>query len=301
MSPPATFLTDLERGTRDPVDRTIIRELMQNGRVGTTALARTAGVSEATARRRVQSLLAEGAISLRVVVDPALFGLRAEAMLFIKTQRNRIEPLVRGMLEMPYVRYAAGTAGEYQVVANIAAPDESVLYDYITTAPWVADAAALETNMVVQAVKRSGRQCDGFRHLAAPPARLIAISDRLVADFAEPRPAVECCDPHHACFLYSPDGRRNSMQRDAILGAIEDSPQRRWLLLAPVAPVLALVTAVWLPFVNTADLWLGMPRLLVWCSAWVLLLLPALAAVEFGLVRPHEERSDDRQLEEATL
>lgn len=58
---------------------------------------------------------------------------------------------------MPYVRYAAGTAGEYQVVANIAAPDESVLYDYITTAPWVADAAALETNMVVQAVKRSGR------------------------------------------------------------------------------------------------------------------------------------------------
>ena len=157
VSPPATFHTDLERGTRDPVDRTIIRELMQNGRVGTTALARTAGVSEATARRRVQSLLAEGAISLRVVVDPALFGLRAEAMLFIKTQRNRIEPLVRGMLEMPYVRYAAGTAGEYQVVANIAAPDESVLYDYITTAPWVADAAALETNMVVQAVKRSGR------------------------------------------------------------------------------------------------------------------------------------------------
>ncbi|EID73339.1 MULTISPECIES: hypothetical protein [Rhodococcus] len=88
------------------------------------------------------------------------------------------------------------------------------------------------------------------------------------------------------------------MQRDAILGAIEDSPQRRWLLLVPVAPVLALVTAVWLPFVNTADLWLGMPRLLVWCSAWVLLLLPALAAVEFGFVRPHE---DDLQLEETTL
>ncbi|ANS25815.1 hypothetical protein WSS_A08659 [Rhodococcus opacus M213] len=91
------------------------------------------------------------------------------------------------------------------------------------------------------------------------------------------------------------------MQRDAILGAIEDSPQRRWLLLVPVAPVLALVTAVWLPFVNTADLWLGMPRLLVWCSAWVLLLLPALAAVEFGLVRPHEERSEDLQFAEATL
>ena len=151
------FRVDPLGAQRDTVDKMITRELTANGRVSATSLARTAGVSEATARRRVQSLLTDGAVSLRVVVDPSMFGLRSEAMVLIKTQRNRIEPLVRGMLKAPYVRYAVGTTGEYQVVANITAPDEVVLYDYITTEPWVADALALGTNMIVHAVKRSGR------------------------------------------------------------------------------------------------------------------------------------------------
>ncbi|MFD8097757.1 hypothetical protein [Streptomyces malaysiensis] len=45
-------------------------------------------------------------------------------------------------------------------------------------------------------------------------------------------------------------------------------------------PVAALLAAVWLPFVNGPQLWLGLPSLLVWSVGWVLALTPALAYVE---------------------
>ena len=49
-----------------------------------------------------------------------------------------------------------------------------------------------------------------------------------------------------------------------------------------LVPVVALVVTVFLPFVNTPALWLGLPSVMVWTAAWVLALSAALAWVEFG-------------------
>ncbi|MDI2128451.1 hypothetical protein [Yinghuangia seranimata] len=51
------------------------------------------------------------------------------------------------------------------------------------------------------------------------------------------------------------------------------------LLLA--VPVVALLSTVWLPFVNEPKIWLGMPSVLTWTAGWVVLLTPALANVEY--------------------
>jgi hypothetical protein len=51
-------------------------------------------------------------------------------------------------------------------------------------------------------------------------------------------------------------------------------------LVVLAVPVVALLAAVWLPFVNGPHLWFGMPSLLVWSVLWVLALTPALAFVE---------------------
>lgn len=55
--------------------------------------------------------------------------------------------------------------------------------------------------------------------------------------------------------------------------------------------VVALVATVWLPFVNTASLWLGLPSILVWTAAWVLGLTLVLALIEFS--RSDENETDD--------
>jgi hypothetical protein len=65
--------------------------------------------------------------------------------------------------------------------------------------------------------------------------------------------------------------------------------RRDLLLLLPPIPVIALVATPWLPFVNAARLWLGLPSMLVWPSLWVLAIVPALAAVEWGRTRVLED------------
>jgi hypothetical protein len=57
-------------------------------------------------------------------------------------------------------------------------------------------------------------------------------------------------------------------------------------------PVLALVATVWLPFVNTSTLWLGLPSVMVWTVGWVLAITPALALLEFSTRQREADEAD---------
>lgn len=69
---------------------------------------------------------------------------------------------------------------------------------------------------------------------------------------------------------------------------------RKALALVPMIPALALLSSAWLPFVNTAQLWFGLPSLFVWISVWVLLIPPALGVVERGWRHPEESGRQQR-------
>lgn len=58
------------------------------------------------------------------------------------------------------------------------------------------------------------------------------------------------------------------------------SSVRNSLRLLPLVPAIALLSSVYLPFVNQADLWFGLPSLAVWCALWVLAMTPVLLLVE---------------------
>ena len=61
-----------------------------------------------------------------------------------------------------------------------------------------------------------------------------------------------------------------------------------------VIPVVALVATVWLPFVNTATLWFGLPSVMVWTALWVIAITPALCLLEFS---PKQREADRREAE----
>jgi hypothetical protein len=65
------------------------------------------------------------------------------------------------------------------------------------------------------------------------------------------------------------------------------------LLALPLVPAAALLSSVYLPFVNKPQLWLGLPSLVVWCAVWVLLLTPTLLLVEYVVVAPREQASGE--------
>ncbi|WP_377322353.1 hypothetical protein ACFJIY_23480 [Pimelobacter simplex] len=70
------------------------------------------------------------------------------------------------------------------------------------------------------------------------------------------------------------------------------SPAVASLLLVPVA---ALLASVYLPFVNNAGLVLGLPRLFLWTSFWVVAITPLLLLVERG--RRDDDTDDDADIE----
>ncbi|HEX3778736.1 MAG TPA: hypothetical protein VHX38_03655 [Pseudonocardiaceae bacterium] len=62
--------------------------------------------------------------------------------------------------------------------------------------------------------------------------------------------------------------------------------------LVPAVPALALVIMPFLPFVNTTELWFGLPRMLVWGGISCALLTPAFLIAERLMAR---DRTTDEQ------
>ncbi|MFD2415613.1 Lrp/AsnC family transcriptional regulator [Amycolatopsis pigmentata] len=154
---PASFRTGiagLPALTRE--EQTILDALRKDGRTSYEALARFAGVSEPTARRRVQSLRGNGRAVVRAVIEPRLIGLPVEAMLWIRARPRDVDAIGEGLAVSPFVRYAAATMGEYQLAAQLVVADMRTLHDCVTRSPWSARAVSVETSLIVETPKRSG-------------------------------------------------------------------------------------------------------------------------------------------------
>lgn len=120
-------------------------------------MARRAGISEATARRRIDTLIRTTALQVRALVAPADVGLPVEALLFIKATPGRVESIGRQIARGEWARYVVALAGEHQIVADITVPTLGDLYEYTTSAPWAEEAVEIATSLVLQAHKRGGR------------------------------------------------------------------------------------------------------------------------------------------------
>ncbi|NKX53112.1 Lrp/AsnC family transcriptional regulator [Arthrobacter mobilis] len=138
-------------------DLRLVEALVEDGRASLDALARRAGVSETTARRRGEWLLRNNYVSIRAIVEPASVGLPVEAFLWIKCAPGKVEPIGRALGGLPAVRYAAALAGGWQLVADVTVADQEALYRFITEAAWADDADWIETTLLLQARKRGGR------------------------------------------------------------------------------------------------------------------------------------------------
>lgn len=137
-----------------PTDRAITRALAEDGRASVTSIARSAGVSESTARRRLEWLQAQGHLWSRVVVEPALLGFPLEAVLWVRTRAEGREALSRQLLADPWVRQAIVTAGEFDLVVNLAVPDQGALHAKVDG--WRDLTHGIQVSVVLQAAKRSG-------------------------------------------------------------------------------------------------------------------------------------------------
>ncbi|MGW4134376.1 Lrp/AsnC family transcriptional regulator [Amycolatopsis japonica] len=138
-----------------PDERALVRALREDGRRTHEELARLVGVSESTVRRRVESLRRSGEMFIRAVVEPAVLGLPIEALLWIRSRPSDVDELGRELLASPYVRYAAATMGEHQLMADVTLPDFETLHRFVAESDWARLAVSVHTGLVTKGLKRS--------------------------------------------------------------------------------------------------------------------------------------------------
>lgn len=151
-----------------PEDRTVLRALAEDGRRTHEDLGRLAGVSEATIRRRIDAMRRDGTLFFRVVVEPRLLGLPVEALLWIRTTPGTVDAVGNQIIESPRVRYAAAVMGEHQLLVDVTMPSKTALHEFVTLSRWLDDVIAIETGLVIDALKRSAvlkAELRGSRHL----------------------------------------------------------------------------------------------------------------------------------------
>lgn len=145
-----------EPPTLSTTDRAITRALAADGRASATEVARAAGVSESTARRRLEWLQQNGHLWSRTVVEPALLGFPLEAMVWVRVRPGRLPAFVEHLMTDPSVREAVATAGDHDLVVNLAVRDQGELYGVVGGGAWREMVQGVHVAVVLQAMKRSG-------------------------------------------------------------------------------------------------------------------------------------------------
>ena len=120
----------------DAMDRKILAELQQDGRLTVTELAARVQLSVSPCHRRVRDLERSGAIrGYRAVVDPAAVGLDFEALVFATLRwedRNTVAAFEQAVAAIPQVLQAQRLFGEPDYLLRVVAADLTAfqqLYD----------------------------------------------------------------------------------------------------------------------------------------------------------------------------
>jgi Lrp/AsnC family transcriptional regulator for asnA, asnC and gidA len=164
-----------ERPPLDPVERQILAELQQDGRISTNALAKRVGVSEVTARRKLRRLLGEDIVRVVGAVDPFDLGLESPALVGIKVDRARLDDVAQTLSRHPAVRYVAAATGAFHLYIEVMAATNMQLSEFLLddlgAIPGILDT---ETSLILRIYKDAPASDASLEALAAgeePAAR----------------------------------------------------------------------------------------------------------------------------------
>ncbi|OZF06340.1 MULTISPECIES: Lrp/AsnC family transcriptional regulator [Nocardiaceae] len=129
----------------DRIDKKILAELQQDGRLSVTDLADRVSLSVSPCHRRVKALEASGAISsYRALLDAEALGLTFEALIFVSmhtADRSTIAAFEDAVAEVPNILQVQRLFGDPDYLMRVIARDRAAfqqLYDHsLATLPGV--------------------------------------------------------------------------------------------------------------------------------------------------------------------
>lgn len=111
----------------DRIDRKILAELQNDGRLSVTELAERVGLSLSPCHRRVRALEQSGAIQgYRARLDPAILGLNFSAMVFVTLRegnREAVAAFEAALMAIPQIVDAQRLFGEPDYLLHVVTQD----------------------------------------------------------------------------------------------------------------------------------------------------------------------------------
>ena len=108
----------------DELDAKIIATLRQNGRASNAGIARSAGVSEGTVRRRLRRLIDEERIFVAAIPNPDMMDNPFEALIGVQVDPDKVDLVASALAVMDELSWVTVSTGPYDIYgwATLASP-----------------------------------------------------------------------------------------------------------------------------------------------------------------------------------
>lgn len=141
--------------TIDDLDRQILQNLQEDGRISYVTLANQLNVSEGTIRKRVKKLEENNILQIVGVTEPFKVGLDTVAFLWLEVQRGQVNNVIEKLKDVVPIRYLAVTTGSYDLVATVVLPNRDQLIKLLNEViPKIDGIISIETSIILKIHKQ---------------------------------------------------------------------------------------------------------------------------------------------------
>ncbi|WP_368834376.1 Lrp/AsnC family transcriptional regulator [Mycobacterium intracellulare] len=141
----------------DELDIAILQALVEDGRQSSRNIARAFDVSEGTVRARITRMTQAGLMRVVAMVEPVALGMAGViASVSVRAERSRLDAIVKELMALPHVVFAARCLGSCDIQLTVIATDARELMDLVgSTVQSVAGVLATDALLFVDVVRFS--------------------------------------------------------------------------------------------------------------------------------------------------
>lgn len=145
-------------------DLPMLNLLARDGRTSVARLARAAGISHGRAARRLDTLIASGALVFDIDLAYELLGYRSLAYLWLTVHPEHLAAGGQLLADQPEVPFVVAVTGAANLLASVVCRTAEDLYAFLTTKVRLLEGLTMvETSPVIRTVKQSGVVRNGLR------------------------------------------------------------------------------------------------------------------------------------------
>jgi Lrp/AsnC family transcriptional regulator for asnA, asnC and gidA len=116
----------------DKIDTYVLETLRADGREPFAQIAERLGVSAGMIRQRYAHLVEQGYLKVVAITNPIQRGLKAMAMIGIRTDGNRMLDVAEQVSQLEEIVYLVVVSGRYDILAEVFCRDHEALLKFIT-------------------------------------------------------------------------------------------------------------------------------------------------------------------------